>query len=116
MLKLTRKKRSRRCSAISWQDFEGHFTIGLRPSKSCQEMALHRWERFLRVSFSMFLIFLQFFLPHIRNQHHRPYSKSIFKRSVSRAFKVHKENQNILRKPPSLHANIPLFTLSAISV
>jgi len=41
MLKLTRKKRSQRCSAISWQDFEGHFTT-----------------RFLRVSFSMFLNFL----------------------------------------------------------
>jgi len=28
-------------------------------------MAPHRWERFLRVSFSMFLIFCQFFCDHI---------------------------------------------------
>jgi hypothetical protein len=28
MLKLARKKRSQRCSAISWQDLEGHFTMG----------------------------------------------------------------------------------------
>jgi hypothetical protein len=31
---------------------------------------------------------LQFFLPHIWNQHHRLNSKSFFKRSVSRAFKT----------------------------
>jgi len=61
MLKLTRKKRSQRCSAISWQDFESYFTMGELPSKSCQEMALHRSERFLRVSFCTFLIFVQFF-------------------------------------------------------
>jgi len=28
MLKVTRKKRSQRCSAISWQNFDGHFTVG----------------------------------------------------------------------------------------
>jgi hypothetical protein len=61
MLKLTRKKRSQRCSAISWQDFKSHFTMGELPLKSCQEMALHRSERFLRVSFCTFLIFVHLF-------------------------------------------------------
>jgi len=54
MLKLTRKKRAQKCSAISWQYFEGHFTMGESPLKSCQEMALQCLANFLRVSFGMF--------------------------------------------------------------